>query len=256
MQTIALSHIKGGVGKTTSTLSIGAIYAEQNKRVLLVDLDPQGSLTCSFSESLAPPIQSIYDVVTHSVDISRAVQRTDFKYIDLLPSTDKIEALRSPGVHGLDNPQILRNNLIKIANHYDVALIDCAPSIDALTVSALTAANLLILPTPAEYYSIHSLHKMVELIQRIQRAVNPQLTYRILRTMYNKRSRATRHMDELIEKNFSTRLFSTVIYNDTKIRESQIAGVPIAAYMADSKSNLAYRSLVQEIITLDHSPNR
>ncbi len=245
---IAMSNEKGGVAKTTSTLSLGAALAELNYRVLLLDLDPQSNLSLALGLETEEAAITSASVLLEGAALKTAIRKSDIKNLDLVPSSFRIE--------NAEQFLPMRNNHLNTlraaleADHlpYDYILLDCPPALGAITLNALSAANLLIIPTQAEYFSAYALRNMMGTIRRIRQDINPNLAYRILVTLLDRRNRTHRNIFEQLQSTFGQGVFTTVIEIDTKLRESPIAGIPITQYNPKSRGSQQYRVLAQELI--------
>jgi chromosome partitioning protein len=245
--TIAVSNEKGGVAKTTSTLSLGAALAELNQRVLLVDLDPQANLSLALGLETGEAEITSANVLIEQVPVKPAIRRTDVANLDLLPSNSRIENAEQYLPMRSNYLSTLRNALAATALAYDYILLDCPPALGAITLNALSAADLLIIPTQAEYFSAYALRNMMGSIRRIRQESNPNLAYRILVTLLDRRNRTHRNIFEQLQTTFGQGVFTTVIEIDTKLRESPIAGMPITQYRPTSRGSQQYRVLAQEL---------
>lgn len=243
---IAIANEKGGVAKTTSCLSIGGALAETGKKVLLVDLDAQANLTLALGVQPTKVRRSTADLLINSenaVELSRA---TGVAGIELIPA-NKDMALAERFLSIRQNyTQILKLALLPV-QHFDYILLDCPPSIGAVTRNALAAANFLVLPTQTEYFSTYALSSMLQTIRLVQQQENPALQYKILITMFDVRNRIHRSIREQLYRRFENQVFREMIQIDTRLRESVVAGVPINLYAANSRSAHQYRALVQEL---------
>lgn len=245
--TIAIANEKGGVAKTTTTLSLGGAFAESGNRVLLIDLDPQANLSLSLGVEPSENHRSMINLFLENGPLSSAVRSTQIPNLFLLPSNSEIglsERLipSKPGYEFLLS-KILASNV----DEYDFVLIDCPPFLGAITMNAIMASNLLILPTQAEYYSVYALRNMMGLIRQVRSKGNPGLRYRLLLTMFDKRNRIHRTLAEHLHTTFTNGILNTVIEVDTRLRESPIAGMPIIYHAPKSRSAIQYRNLAQEI---------
>lgn len=245
---IAISNEKGGVAKTTTTYSLGASLAEIGKKVLLIDLDPQGNLTLANGIEPGKVVNTSNDVIMSGLNIKEALCKTSTPGMEIVPSSPALTEveqhlpIRSNYAFGLNNA------LRKESLGYDYVLLDCPPSMGAITYNALTAAELLIVPTQAEYFSAYALRDMMTLIRRVRRDSNPRLAYRILITLLDQRNRTHKVIREQLEQTFGSGLFQTVIEIDTRLRESPIIGLPITQYRPNSRGSQQYRVLAQELI--------
>lgn len=245
---IAMSNEKGGVAKTTSTLSLGAALAELNYRVLLIDLDPQANLSLALGLETEEVSVTSASVLIENAAIKTGIQKSDIKNLDLIPSSFKIEDAEQFLPMRTHYLMTLREALAAEKLPYDYILLDCPPALGAITLNALSAADLLIIPTQAEYFSAYALRNMMGTIRRIRQEVNPGLAYRILVTLLDRRNRTHRNIFEQLQTTFGQGVFTTVIEIDTKLRESPIAGVPITHYKPGSRGSQQYRVLAQELI--------
>jgi chromosome partitioning protein len=245
---IAMSNEKGGVAKTTSTLSLGAALAELDHRVLLIDLDPQANLSLALGLETGEVEITSASILIDNVAIKSAIRRTEVHNLDLVPCNSRIENAEQFLPMRSHYMSALRAALQTATLPYDYILLDCPPALGAITLNALTAADLLIIPTQAEYFSAYALRNMMGTIRRIRQESNPNLAYRILVTLLDRRNRTHRNIFEQLQATFGQGVFTTVIEIDTKLRESPIAGVPITQYKPSSRGSQQYRVLAQELI--------
>ena len=247
---IAISSQKGGVAKTTTSLSLGACLAEQGSRVLLVDLDPQANLTQSLGVNPDQMRRTIGDVLLDRVTLLSASRESSIFNLDLVPANSGLLVLDKilygrPGYEYRLQTQVQPMN----GDCYDVIVFDCPPSFGTLTLNALTAADVLIIPVPAEYYAVRSLRKYLELIQLVHRKSNPRLTYRLLVTMFDRRNRVGEIILEQLRRDYHSTLFDTLIPIDVKLRESPIFCKPITQYAPTTRGAEGYRALATELMT-------
>jgi chromosome partitioning protein len=245
---IAMSNEKGGVAKTTSTLSLGAALAELNYRVLLIDLDPQANLSLALGLETGESAVTSANILIEGVPLQTAIHKTEISNLDLIPSSFRIENAEQFLPMRTHYLSTLRDALEADTLPYDYILLDCPPALGAITLNALSGANLLIIPTQAEYFSAYALRNMMGTIRRIRQDVNPGLAYRILVTLLDRRNRTHRNIFEQLQATFGQGVFTTVIEVDTKLRESPIAGMPITTYKPTSRGSQQYRVLAQELI--------
>jgi chromosome partitioning protein len=245
---IAMSNEKGGVAKTTSTLSLGAALAELNYRVLLIDLDPQANLSLALGLETGESAITSANILIENSLLSTAIHKTETANLDLIPSSFRIENAEQFLPMRTHYLSTLRDALEAETLPYDYILLDCPPALGAITLNALSAANLLIIPTQAEYFSAYALRNMMGTIRRIRQEINPGLAYHILVTLLDRRNRTHRNIFEQLQATFGQGVFTTVIEVDTKLRESPIAGMPITHYKPNSRGSQQYRVLAQELI--------
>lgn len=245
---IAISNEKGGVAKTTSTLSLGAALVELNYRVLLLDLDPQSNLSLALGVETDEASVTSANILIENEAIRSAIRKSEIKNLDIIPSSFRIETAEQFLPMRNHYLNTLREALDGDSLPYDYILLDCPPALGAITLNALSAANLLIIPTQAEYFSAYALRNMMGTIRRVRQDVNPGLAYRILVTLLDRRNRTHRNIFEQLQSTFGQGVFTTVIEIDTKLRESPIAGIPITHYKPNSRGSQQYRVLAQELI--------
>ncbi|MBM3125764.1 MAG: ParA family protein [Chloroflexi bacterium] len=249
MKIIAISNEKGGVAKTTSTLSLGAALTEMNQKILLIDLDAQANLTLALGFEPGESEMTSSHVLLDNAPLLDARRTTDMELLDLVPSNSRIESSEQFLPVRNNYTTILRNAILNSdAMEYDYILLDCPPALGAITRNALTAADLLIIPTQAEYFSAYALRNMMTLIRKIREEDNPALAYRILVTMLDRRNRTHRNIHEQLRSTFGEGVFQCVIEIDTKLRESPIAGLPITRYKPSARGSTQYRVLAQELV--------
>jgi len=245
---IAIANEKGGVAKTTTAASLGASLADAGQRILLIDLDPQANLSLALGAEPEKVQQTMVKVLTESVSLSSVITETNVKNLDLIPSNIEMGMLERflPTRSGYETA--IRRTLTNNLSGYQFLIFDCPPILGSVTLNALVASNLLLVPTQAEYFSIYALRNLMTLLRRIRTQYNSGLTYRLILTMYDRRNRIHRDLYEQLQTTFGNGLFSTVIEIDTKLRESSIAGMPIIYHAPKSRSALQYRALAQEIL--------
>jgi chromosome partitioning protein len=246
---VAISNEKGGVAKTTTTLSLGAALAEAGKKVLVVDLDPQANLTLALGIEPGSAAVTSSHILIESAPLMSARLKTEIENLDLIPSHSSIESAEQflpVRTHYTSGLKRAIDNAAPLP--YDYIIFDCPPFLGAITTNALSASDLLLIPTQAEYFSAYALRNMMGIIRRVRLESNPDLGYRILVTMLDKRNRTHRNIQEQLQNTFGEGLFKAVIEVDTKLRESPIAGLPITRYKPSARGSQQYRELAQELI--------
>ena len=247
---IAVANEKGGVAKTTTAISLGGALVESGYEVLLVDLDAQANLSLGLNINPANVRRSVADMLLNSASLISISRESNVPGMDVVPSNaDMGMAERFLPVRQ-NYEYILKNILLSTQSlsSYDFVLLDCPPSLGAVTTNALTAAQFVIIPTQPEYFSAHGLRNLMAMIRRVRTQTNPDLAYYILITMMDRRNRIHRTLSEQLRLTFKEGLLETVIEIDTKLRESTVAGLPITHYTPHSRSALQYRALAQELI--------
>jgi chromosome partitioning protein len=246
---VALCNQKGGVGKTTTAISLGAALASYGRRVLAVDFDPQGAL----SAGLGVPVHdvpNIYDLMLGTVkDPHEAIQKTTTPNLDVIPANIDLSAAEVHLVNEVAREQILASVLRKVSDQYDIILIDCQPSLGLLTVNALTASHGVLIPLECEFFALRGVALLVETIDKVKDRLNPRLELDgILATMYDSRTLHSREVLERVVETFKDRVFETVIGRTVKFPDASVAGAPITTFAPDHPAAEAYRQLARELI--------
>ena len=253
--TIAISNPKGGVAKTTTCLSLGAALAEMGYGVLLIDLDPQASLTRSLGLNPKQLDRTVADTLVDDCSLVGVSRETCVFALDIVPANSQL-ALADKALYRLPGYQFRLKKLIQgiFQGAYEYILLDCPPYLAPLTLNALTAAGLLIIPVQCELYAAQSLRHIIGLARQLREEVNTSLDYRVLVTMYDSRTRISRLILEQIQRELSQVLFKTIIQIDTKLRECSAWGKPITSYAPRSRAAQQYRALAQEVQLLPGLP--
>jgi chromosome partitioning protein len=247
---IAMCNQKGGVGKTTTTINLGAALAEYGRKVLLVDFDPQGSLSVGLGLNPHDMDLSIYNLLLEpGVHHDDVVVKTGVAGMDLLPSNIDLSAAEVQLVHEVAREQTLQRVLKSAVEDYDVILIDCQPSLGLLTINALTAADGVIVPLECEYFALRGVALLKTTIDKVQERLNPRLTIDgVLGTMYDGRTLHGREVMERLVQAWGDTVFHTVIRRTVKFSDSTVAGEPITTYAGASAGAEAYRQLAREVL--------
>ena len=246
---IALCNQKGGVGKTTTTISLGAALAEYGRKVLVVDFDPQGALSAGLGMP-SHDVVTIYDLLLgRETDPRKAVMATNTPNLHLIPANIDLSAAEVHLVNEVAREQILARVLRPLLDDYDVILVDCQPSLGLLTVNALTAAHGVLIPLECEYFALRGVALLVETIEKVKDRLNPALRLDgILATMYDARTLHSREVLERVVETFGDQVFETVIGRTVKFPDATVAGAPITSYAPDHPAAAAYRQLARELI--------
>ncbi len=247
---IALCNQKGGVGKTTTTINLGAALAETGREVLLVDFDPQGSLSVGLGVNPHTLDRSIYNLLLgRDTHIDEVIAETSVDHLDILPSNIDLSAAEIQLVSEVAREQILLRVLERVRDRYDVILIDCAPSLGLLTVNALTAADKVIMPLECEFFALRGIALLTDTIAKVQDRLNPRLeVLGILGTMYDPRTLHSREVLERVVQAFGDTVFHAVIRRTVKFPETTVAGEPITSYATASAGAASYRTLAREVL--------
>lgn len=241
---------KGGVGKTTSTINLGAALAETGRRVLLVDLDPQGALSVGLGVNPLQLDRTVYNLLMEQgVAADDVMLRTGVPGMDLLPSNIDLSAAEVQLVNEVAREQTVKRVLASVLDDYDIVLIDCQPSLGLLTVNALTAADGVIIPLECEYFALRGVALLLQTIEKIQERLNPQLEVEgLLATMYDARTLHGREVLQRVVDAFGDRVFHTVIARTVRFPETTVAGEPITQYASASAGAASYRELARELL--------
>ncbi len=247
---IAMCNQKGGVGKTTTTINLGAALAECGRRVLLVDFDPQGALSVGLGVNPHELDQTVYDLLMdRGVTADDILLKTNVAGLDLLPSNIDLSAAEVQLVGEVAREQTLVRVLAPILVDYDYVLIDCQPSLGLLTVNALTAAHGVIIPLECEFFALRGVALLMDTIAKVQERLNPQLELEgILATMYDSRTLHGREVLSRVVEAFGDGVFHTVIARTVRFPETTVAGEPITTYAGRSTGAAAYRQLALEVL--------
>ena len=246
---IALANKKGGVGKTTTSMNLAASLATLEKKVLLIDADPQANSSSGLGIDPKEIDCSIYDVLMNGKDVREAIYTCDIEGLDIIPAHIDLVGAEIEMLNLKNREKVLRNLLEPVVQDYDFILIDCSPSLGLITVNALTAANSVIIPVQCEYFALEGISKLLNTIKIVKAKLNPALEIEgFLLTMYDSRLRLANLIYDEVKRHFKELVFKTVIQRNVKLSEAPSHGLPAILYDADSAGAKAHLALAKELL--------
>ncbi len=248
-RTIVVANQKGGVGKTTTTINLGAALAEKGKKVLVVDMDPQGNTTSGFGVEKDQLERTIYELLLGEISVEDCIIRNVLKNLSLIPSNINLSGAEIELVGIEDKENLLKNSLIPLKPDYDFILIDCPPSLNMLTINSFCAGDTVLVPIQCEYYALEGLTQLIHTIDLVKDRLNPELEIEgIVFTMFDARTKLSLQVVEDVKANLDQNIYKTIIPRNVRLAEAPSYGLPITEYDPRSAGANAYRKLAKEVI--------
>ena len=246
---IAIANQKGGVGKTTTSINLSSCLAEKGKKVLAIDLDPQGNMTSGLGVDKDVVDNTVYELILGECSIKESISKTVVENLTIIPSNVNLAGAEIELLGINDKEYILKTAVDYIKDDYDFIIIDCPPSLNMLTVNAMTTADTVLVPIQCEYYALEGLSQLIHTINLVQERLNPKLQIEgVVFTMYDVRTNLSNQVVDTVKENLDTKIYSTMIPRNIRLAEAPSYGMPINMYDSKSAGAESYRSLAKEII--------
>ncbi len=246
---IAIANQKGGVGKTTTSINLSSCLAEKGKKVLAIDLDPQGNMTSGLGVEKDSVENTVYELILGECTIKESISKTVVDNLTIIPSNVNLAGAEIELLGINDKEYILRTAVDYIRDDYDFIIIDCPPSLNMLTVNAMTTADTVLVPIQCEYYALEGLSQLIHTINLVQERLNPKLQIEgVVFTMYDVRTNLSNQVVDTVKENLDTKIYNTMIPRNIRLAEAPSYGIPINMYDSKSAGAESYRNLAKEII--------
>lgn len=246
---IAIANQKGGVGKTTTSINLSSCLAEKGKKVLAIDLDPQGNMTSGLGVEKESVANTVYELILGECTIKESISKTVVDNLTIIPSNVNLAGAEIELLGINDKEYILRTAVDYIRDDYDFIIIDCPPSLNMLTVNAMTTADTVLVPIQCEYYALEGLSQLIHTINLVQERLNPKLQIEgVVFTMYDVRTNLSNQVVDTVKENLDTKIYNTMIPRNIRLAEAPSYGIPINMYDSKSAGAESYRNLAKEII--------
>ena len=246
---IAITNQKGGVGKTTTAVNLSAALGQLGKRVLLIDIDPQGNATSGLGVNKRDIPSSTYDLVIAAADVKDVIRKTPYENVDILPSNIELAGAEIELVELDHRESRLKRAIAPVVEQYDYILIDCPPSLGLITLNGLTACGSILVPIQCEYYALEGLSQLIATVRQVKRLYNPRIEIEgVLLTMYDARLNLTVQVVQEVKKYFADKVYATAIPRNVRLSEAPSFGQPVAYFDRSSKGAKAYEELAKEIL--------
>lgn len=246
---ISIFNQKGGVGKTTTNVNLCAALALKGKKVLSIDIDPQGNSTSGFGINKNDLEYTIYDVLIEDYDINKIIHKTEIENLDLVPANIQLAGAEIELTNTKHREKTLKEKMNLMDNEYDFVIIDCPPSLGLLSLNALTVSNTVLIPIQCEYYSLEGVGQLIDTVKLVKKNLNPKLDIEgVLLNMFDGRTNLSVQVVEEVKKYFKDKVYRTVIPRSVRLAEAPSFGQPIMLYDVKSKGSIAYTKLAEEII--------
>lgn len=246
---IAIANQKGGVGKTTTSINLAACLGEAGKKVLLIDIDPQGNTSSGVGISKDDTENTIYQVLLGKCSMEEAIQHDVFENLDIVPSNVNLAGAEIELIEIENREYILKNAIATVSDRYDYIIMDCPPSLSMLTVNGMTASDTVLVPIQCEYYALEGLSQLIHTVNLVKKKLNPELELEgVVFTMYDARTNLSLQVVENVKSNLKQTIYKTIIPRNVRLAEAPSHGLPITVYDSKSAGAESYRLLAEEVI--------